>query len=265
MKSKFVKLVLLLMCLAIVFLCASCGIAEVTLGNNEAKVDNELFTNQALIDALNENGLYDLTKTGVLEVSSVSITDSKENIGFEELRAFKNLEELKISNCDIDDYSFVNDLANLKKLVLCNNSLEGEIALSLQKLEYLEIRENDITSVSGNLDYLNTLNLKQTDINNESFNSIIGAEGLQHICISYTKVDDLECLLRFHELESIEIIGLTIDEFEHLQEFEKLNSIYLDKKVDRSSIDFLESNFKDGDIYTKSYVVSKRNNILLRD
>lgn len=265
MKNNLLKVIVLLLSIMIVFSFASCGIDGSQSENNEFKVDKDLFTDKVLIKALRKDGINDLTKTGVLDVKSITIAHSERKMDFNELKAFKNLEKLTIINCNIEDYSFINDFSKLKKLVLRKNSIKGKMVLNLHKLEHLEISKNNITALSGNLPRLKSLDLTRTSINNKSLKSMKGGKNLQEICISRTKVNNLYCLLRFKKLESIDLTQTKIKNFECLQKFTHLNTIYLDEEIDRSVISFLEGNFKDGDIYTKAYIVSQNNNLLLRN
>ena len=84
---------------------------------------------------------------------------------------------------------------------------------------------------------------------------------LKKLNISYNEFLTLDGIEQCKELEFLSMKGTNISDIHILSEFENFNTIYLDDDFDRSQIDFMVGNFKNGDTKTKQYLLDKQYNL----
>lgn len=151
-------------------------------------------------------------------------------------------------------------LPNLKSMCFQDCYINGDVDLGeLSEVEYICLNKNSIISIKGK--FPNLIQLKLHDNNIKSFADIIKIPSLKEIVVSDNYLKNVNGVNKFKSLEVIDIRENNIDNVHLLSEMETINTIYMDKDINREQIDFLYDNFKDGDRYTKQYILRKRYNL----
>lgn len=296
-------------------------------------------------------GRDDFTGSELQDVSSLVITDNSELTNISDLKYFKNLKELTIHNCAIEDISVLSELQYLKKVDLSdNNIVDLSVFEECPQLEELVIDDNQIKdltplsaaynlkslSVAGNniseipleiqsLKMLNQLDISRnrlinidnlSDLKNlielnvasnkisqtpdltgldsvqvlnmadnaleylgymgtfdqlqelslsdnyvSALDVLEGCPNLIKLNISYNQFTSLDGILVCEGLEHIDLRGTNISDIGLLEKLPNFNTIYVDDNFDRTKLDFMIGNFRNGDIKTKQYLLEKQYNL----
>ncbi len=162
-----------------------------------------------------------------LNLSAVLVNDPTSIHG---LKYLENLEEVNLSDNNIDDFSFVSNLRNLKVIKASNNNISNiEGIIENEELWYLDISNNNISDLSEfqyfeNIKYLNISDNKVENINYLSSMFKIESLFMNNNKISNFK-DPLSSLVLLREL-GLGYCGL---EFNDIMSLNFLNQLdYLD-------------------------------------
>lgn len=184
----------------------------------------------------------------LLLVSTIMDATPLVDAGLEELTT------IQITNGRIDDVQqLIDNYPNLETLILRDTSASGKIVVKdMPNLGHLEIRSDDVTEVElENLPMLTEVNFDHLPITD--LEGILDIDSIQKLVLTYTDLKDINGISRLKNLQEIRLQGTVVDELDELAEIETFNSIYMDKGFDRSKIEFLRDNFREGDVYTKIY------------
>ena len=151
----------------------------------------------------------------------------------------------------------LSKLNNLTELSLQSCMLSGSFEISnMDTLETVKLGNNSINEIKGNF-----ISLQEVSLNNncvETISNLTGILNIKILRLSGNPIDSLEGIDKFISLELLDIRRTEIQDISKLKNLKKLNALYLDEDFDRSEVDFLKQNFKNGAVYTKKYILSKR-------
>ena len=162
----------------------------------------------------------------------------------EGVRYLKGLKRIDLSSNDIDDFSFVDGLANLEEIDLSHNLIKDIDFLyeSRKSIVSLDLSDNLITSLSSLKFFseIKYLNLSENNISNIDFLSELTT--LESLLLNNNKIgsftDKLANLLNLKEL-GLGYCGL---DFSSIQSFHYLNNItYLDISETSTKLDSIKS------------------------
>ena len=151
----------------------------------------------------------------------------------------------------------ISKLNNLTELSLQSCMLSGSFEISnMNILETVKLGNNSITEIKGN-----SISLQEVSLNNncvETISNLTGILNIKILRLSGNPINSLEGIDKFIYLELLDIRRTEIQDISKLRDLKKLNALYLDENFDRSKVDFLKQNFKNGDVYTKKYILSQK-------
>ena len=84
---------------------------------------------------------------------------------------------------------------------------------------------------------------------------------LSKLIISYNQYENLNGIEACENLQYLDIRGTFIQDVSCLSELQQFNTIYVDDEFDRTQLDFMISNFRNGDLLTKKYLLEKQYNL----
>ena len=93
------------------------------------------------------------------------------------------------------------------------------------------------------------------------FKTVLSLSQKQIKNISYNEYSRLNGIEQCPDLEFLSMKGTKITDISVLENLHNFNTIYLDNDFDRSQIDFMIGNFKNGDEKTKQYLLDKQYNL----
>lgn len=166
------------------------------------------------------------------------------------LSNLKKLEKLKLSAIGVNDFSFLNDMPKLKKIISRNSSMSSlkglAAAPNLELLEFLDRYEGKIKKIDhlNNNIQLKTLilkkmeitklegllalkNLHTLDLSNNNISKIQGLSGLERLKVlnfSDNNISEVEGLLALEKLKTLDLSGNGISKIEGLD-----NNLCLEK------------------------------------
>ena len=178
--------------------------------------------------------LFSLEKVEVLNVSGNYIEEISPEIG-----GMKALHDLFLGDNQITNFTFLEQIKSLKILNIDRSRLRSIAGIeSVEGLEELSVSDNLFKDIS----FIECFpNLKK----------LVASDNL----ITELNLPDTELPLEYLELRNNFI---TVADFSVLK---NLNAIYIDSDIDRSAVDFMIDNFKNGDKKTKQYVLGKIYNL----
>lgn len=248
-----------------------------------------------------------ITKKDAQKVYKIEIKNHPEITNIEDLRLFPNLEELSITDCNIEnlqgletlnkltkvnleanniekiDILYNNEYKNLRYLKLDNNPLRyipreifdlnelKEISMQycmlngiidlgdIKNLEVLTLDNNSITGIS-----ITSNSIQKLSLNNNCISDIFhlgSISSLKELKLAGNPLTSLNGISAIQNLEVLDLRRTDVQNVDELIKVKTLNSLYVSENFDRTKIDFLESNFKNGDIYTKKYILAKRHSL----
>lgn len=221
--------------------------------------DLKLFTN---LEELYINNCAISSFDNVIFPSKLKILDCSNNnlleLDFLEYGQFENLEKLVVDYNPI--YSLLIDsskLKNLKILSAQNCKISGGLKLdAFSILEELYLDGNSISSIEGNIHKLNVLS-----VDDNNFSNVRNLSDLSNLKKLYISGNRLTTIDGIDEIEDIEVLDIRDNNIVHVNELSRLtrlHSIYMDKNIDRKEVDFLYNRWRNGDQYTKKYMLEKR-------
>ena len=167
--------------------------------------------------------LSDLNQLEELNLSGNSqITD------FSPISKLVNLRSLDLFSCDITDIGFLTELKNIQELSLSNIEIENLNVLSaLTSLEILYLTESDLldASVLGELINIRELWIPNNKIDNIDF--VCRLTFLQKLIISENKISDISCLKNLHDLATLYADDNMITDLSSLEELTNLRFLSL--------------------------------------
>lgn len=173
----------------------------------------------------------------------------------------KSLNYLDISGNRISDItSILSEINSLEVFYANECKLIGNIDLGENvNIKELHLDDNYITGISAEIPNVELLSIQHNYIN--TINEFFKFNSVKELKLSGNPIDSLEGINCLNNLEGIYLEDTNINNVDELKYIENLNTLFIDKKIDRDEIRFIINNFKDGDIYTKKYVISNRYNI----
>ena len=111
----------------------------------------------------------------------------------------------------------------------------------------------------GNLEQLEELDIYSNHL--EDFDVLKSCPNIKRLNISYNEYSGLNGIEQCPDLEFLSMKGTKITDISVLENLHNFNTIYLDNDFDRSQIDFMIGNFKNGDEKTKQYLLDKQYNL----
>ena len=111
----------------------------------------------------------------------------------------------------------------------------------------------------GNLEQLEELDIYSNHL--EDFDVLKSCPNIKRLNISYNEYSGLNGIEQCPDLELLSMKGTMITDISVLENLHNFNTIYLDNDFDRSQIDFMIGNFKNGDEKTKQYLLDKQYNL----
>ncbi|MGI6177662.1 MAG: leucine-rich repeat domain-containing protein [Eubacterium sp.] len=269
------------------------GLHEIVLTEDEAEEVTELTISDAepindLTDLKFFPNLKELTITGtevksfegiqdLHKLKSFSCTNSKSDIS----ALYENeitIKELNISGNEVIDLPKLFDsCGKLEKLTANECQITGSVVCYSESITELSLVKNAITNFGGSFDKLEKLSLNsnriismaadlpsilEINLNNNygfvSIESLLKYVTLNTLKFSNDPIDSIDGISALKNLNSIDLTGTKVTDVTELEKIETFNSIFLDPDFDRTQIDFLIGNFRDGDIETKRYLIGKK-------
>ncbi len=204
------------------------------------------------------DGIENLKKLEVLNCSDNNISDISA-LYDNDLK----LQSIDLSKNDVSDISGIASyLPELQILNVNECELAGEIDLGENaNLQSINISSNYISKISGNFSNLEIINCTQNVI--YDINQFLVFPNLKELRLSGNKtLKNIEGVSKLNNLELLSIEKTGIENINELKNIKKLNSIYIDRDVDRDQINFIIDNFKTGDTATKQYVLKQKYDFL---
>lgn len=232
---------------------------------------SEGFEDLALFNNLKELYIY---RCNVESIDDLMIPESVNllDVSFNRIEAIPLIENLNGKAIDtlILDNNPINKintessvLKKVKFLSLNSCKLKGKIKFGyLPELEVLSLEGNALEEIYGELPKIKKLSLKSNNLDSIYDISIRG--NLVELNIAENCLKDLEGIEGLRALEKIDIRENLISEVSILKILKNLNTVYLDRYIDRKDLDFMKNTWKDGDVYTKQYMLKNRYNLELQ-
>lgn len=302
--KKLAVLVSIILCISLLISITKMVTVYNAQDNDDIIKFNDSQMGKAVTEYLNDKYI---TYGEALDVKTLVLKNHSNIYDLEDLKPFKNLEALFVTNCDLQSLNGIQTFENLKVLDCSTNSIEDISQLyykSLSKLTNLNLEDNNIRDITGLLTYLKnlemcnvsdcklsgnidlgvnkritTLDLSDNEItgfsgelpklievylnsnNITNLDFLVKCDNLIVLDVSGNQIESLDSIIDFTKLEELDIRDNLISQYSLLSKLDNLNSIYLDKDVNRQCIDFIIENFKDGDIYTKQYILKNKYNL----
>ena len=198
------------------------------------------------------DGIENLKKLEVLNCSDNNISDISA-LYDNDLK----LQSIDLSKNDVSDISGIASyLPELQILNVNECELAGEIDLGENaNLQSINISSNYISKISGNFSNLEIINCTQNVI--YDINQFLVFPNLKELRLSGNKtLKNIEGVSKLNNLELLSIEKTGIENINELKNIKKLNSIYIDRDVDRDQINFII------DTATKQYVLKQKYDFL---
>ena len=205
----------------------------------------ELTLSSSTKDFINYSVINDLTgleKLSITHYASGSRSLKQINIDF--IDKLDKLTELRLYTSNVQDYSQIQYLKNLKTLNLSGCSVDNVIWLEhLDNIEDLNISWTDVKDISG---LAHLINLKKLDISSTEVNdvsSLMRLVNLEELDISFTEVKDISSLMHLKSLKKLYISGTEVHDISRLMHLENLETLYMSSTdvKDISSINNLKN------------------------
>lgn len=218
------------------------NLTELYLGNNEITDITPLYSLSNLTSLMVQQNNISVLEPGMEQMISLNTINVQENrlINIDELAEVENLSYIYASSNKITDTPYLDGMDNLTVLDLGDNAFQelGDIG-NLENLQELHINNN----------YLNNLDVLQSCPN------------LIRLNLSYNEFDNLNGIEQYQKLQYLDMRGTRINEVSVLSELPEFNTIYVNSDFDRSQLDFMIGNFRNGDTETKQYLLEKQYNL----
>lgn len=201
--------------------------------------------------------LYSLNNIEVLMVQNNNISELESGIG--------EMERLYSICLDENRLISIDELANVKKLshlyaasnkLFITPRLEG-----LENLIVLDLGNNAFQQLGymGDLEQLQELSIDRNYL--DDLEVLQSCPELIKLDLSYNQYTSLKEIDQCKNLQYLDIRGTHVEDVSLLEELEEFNTIYVDDNFDRTQLDFLINNFRNGDIKTKQYLLTKQYNL----
>lgn len=216
----------------------------------------ELYIHNCNLGSIDE--IYIPVNLKVLDCSNNKITTLSTSHNSDN---YSKLEKLVLDNNPVVEMKMdLFDFTNMKELSMKECKLSGNIDLgNLPNLEILYLNNNTINAISGYMPKILTLNIDGNSL--KDIESLAPYTTLKELHVEDNLLTSVAQFTQFPLLEVLYIRDNEISNVKELEDLKKLNSIYLDKEIDRKELDFMYDNWKNGDRYTKQYFLEKRYNL----
>lgn len=177
--------------------------------------------------------IYSIKKEDITTkfLDSIKQININQSINYNELLLFKNLEEIVITNTNIDN-SLYNVLSNLnvKKITFLNCTLE-DFKYFKNNLEYLSFNNCDIDNINeiGKFNKLDSLYLDE--VNNINLDYLPNIRNIKNLSFLNTEVFNEEKLITLDKIENLCISGTNIKNIDTLAENDTLKVLVIDKEI----------------------------------
>lgn len=256
----------------VVFLIITCLYVGSKYSNKEMKDDSQLKENYVIIDKKE----YDFEKFNLFLNGSRSVS---KDLGFDckDVRniiyvgdgrklnpsifyIFPNAEYITICKCDIENIEIGSTLKILKELGL-KKCVIKDVGIYSDSLKALTLDFSKIEDIDIRLPQLTSLVINYNIITEKLLSEFNGCKNVKRMSFIGSQLPNIEMLENFKNISCLRLQKTKTKGFDKLEMFTDLNEIYIDKSVDRSNIDFMYDNFKNGDIETKAYFSIKRHEL----
>ena len=156
----------------------------------------------------------------------------------------------------------MNNIKNLTELYAGSNKLTQTPNLDgMEQLQILSLTNNAFENLGniGTLFALQELDISRNYLNN--LDVLASCPNLSKLIISYNQYESLNGIEVCENLQYLDIRGTFIQDVSCLSELKQFNTIYVDDEFDRTQLDFMISNFRNGDLLTKKYLLEKQYNL----
>lgn len=250
-----------------------CDISDIgVLGKMEklkvVKLDGNNIKNLAGIEkvdtleelSLSTNKISSLGEiTQLKNLKKLTVANNNLSVLDEEILYLKNLKYLNVSQNRLVNIDVLRDLEYLEELYVNENMLSETPNLDgMKQLEILGLAKNAFVELNsmGQLEGLMELDVSTNYLSSLSF--LEGVPNLVKLNISYNQFKELQGITVCPKLQYLALYGTSIENVEVLQKLESFNTIYVDDDFDRTQLDFMIGNFRNGDLLTKEYLLNKQ-------
>lgn len=133
---------------------------------------------------------------------------------------------------------YESDIEKVKRLTI---EEEG------QKIDGSEIRQ-----------FENLIALSVSGVEIENLSELWELEKLETLCLRNDNISDLQGIEKCQTIQYLDLRGNPIDYSEELEKLQNLHTIYVSDSFDRSCLEFLVGHFRNADVKTKQYLLSKQ-------
>lgn len=242
--------------------------------NNKEKIDDNAAVkeNYIIIDKkkydynnfnsflLGDENTNDELNFNVEEVKEVLYVGDGGKINPSIFSVFPNVEHIIVRKCILENIEIGMELESLKELELKKCVIKG-IYIYSDSLEVLTLDYSKIEDIKVKLPGLMSLVINYNNITEELLAEFSNCKNIRRMSFIGSQLPDIQMLNSFRKVSCLRLQEAKTSGFDKLKCFIDLNEIYLDKNVDRSNIDFMYDNFKNGDIDTRAYFAKKRHNL----
>ena len=194
----------------------------------------------------------------VEDVKKVLYIGNGNQVGQEIFSTFPNARFIRLRKCIIEDARIGVGLQNLRQLDLSKCTIKDGVSFDSESLKVLTLDFAKVGDIDVNLPRLTSLVVNYNDITEDLIAEFAGCKKIDRISLIGSDLDSIEMLEGFNDISCLRLLKTKTSGYEKLNLFSELNEIYLDHEVDRSNIDFMYGNLKNGDIETRAYFVKKR-------
>lgn len=218
------------------------SLTELTLTNNQISDISPIYGLEKIQKLVIQQNNIGNIQEGIEKMKSLTFLDLSKNrlVNINQLGKIEQLNFLYASSNMLSETPDLGGLTNLILLDLGNNAFS--------KLGYL-----------GNLEQLEELDIYSNHL--EDFDVLRSCPNIKRLNISYNEYSGLNGIEQCPDLELLSMKGTMITDISVLENLHNFNTIYLDNDFDRSQIDFMIGNFKNGDEKTKQYLLDKQYNL----
>ena len=166
--------------------------------------------------------------------------------------------DLQIRDSQIAGKVMLNSCPKLEILSLSDNQVSS-VSIDADQLKELYLSGNDISEINGRLNSIEILYIKDNRLH--SIEPLLKYSKLKELYIDGNDITTINNISELTNLEALSLTKTVITDISELEQLPAFNSIYLNESFDRSKIDFMQNNFKNGDTYTKEYFLKKKDNL----
>ena len=230
--------------------------------NNYVEINGKEYDLEEFNEVIYGERLFD--KSIVPDVNKVKrliYIGNKDLLNSKIFDLFPNIEYISINNCIISDVNLEDKLKHLNELELNGCEILNGTKISSVNIEILTLECSEIGEIIVDLPNLKSLVLNYVDITENLIYDFGNCKKIDRLSIVGSTLENIEMLVAFKNISCLRMFKAKTSGYEKLKIFTNLNEIYLDENIDRNNIDFMYTNFKNGDMFTRAYFIKKRHNL----